>query len=63
MKIQQEIIDHNESDLKIDYFNLHKNFNKEFFNEVWIDNHIFMLENHVYNDDFFLFIKNCIDLI
>ena len=61
MKIQESsIIEDKEGMFKVDYYGVKRNVNKLQFIDVWLDNHLFMLEKHVYNSDFLNFIKNVI---
>ncbi|EAR94410.2 ubiquitin carboxy-terminal hydrolase (macronuclear) [Tetrahymena thermophila SB210] len=49
----------------VDYFDFQPYVPDNFFKKVWMDNHQFMFERHIYNDSFYQFIKeitNSIDL-
>lgn len=42
----------------IDYYNIDKWIPPTVYNKVWNDNHKFMFERHLYNEDFFKFIND-----
>lgn len=53
----------NENIAEVDFYDLKKFVPKRVFKMVWEDNHKFMLERHLYCDDFFKFIKDIIQSV
>ena len=49
--------------IEIDFNNLKKFIPKRIYKMVWEDNHKFMLERHLYCDDFFRFIKDIVQSV
>ena len=46
--------------VELDFYNLKKYIPKRIYKMAWEDNHKFMLERHLYCDDFFKFIKDIV---
>lgn len=53
----------NDNKTEIDFYNLKKFVPKRIYKMVWEDNHKFMLERHLYCDDFFKFIKDIVQSV
>lgn len=47
----------------IDYYNLKRFVPANIYKKVWEDNHKFMFERHIYNDEFFKFINDVCNIL
>jgi hypothetical protein len=66
LKVQPESIvdkDSSNNELHVDFYGVQRYISRELYSEVWLDNHNFMLEKQIYNDDFFNFIRELVAAI
>lgn len=55
---QEKAAQSDEKSFLVDYYKMTRYIPKKLYKPVWMDNHAFMLENHMYNDDYLTFVAD-----
>jgi ubiquitin carboxyl-terminal hydrolase 34 len=61
--IQKPTLEKSQLNYEIPYDSFKRFVPSQLYKEVWLDNHQFMLEKHIYSDDFFAFFKEILTSI